>query len=87
LSKSIDNIFVDSTIVSSRSASSTINGLSDHDAQYLMIKNIAAADSLEHLKQRIRKIDNETISSFVKNTMILTISLTHLLFAFYTYAV
>jgi hypothetical protein len=65
LSKSIDNTSVDSTRFSSSSASSIISGLSDHDALYLMIKNIAAADNLEHLKQRIRKIDNETIMLFI----------------------
>jgi hypothetical protein len=40
-----------------------INGLSDHDAQYLMINNIAAAGNLIPLKQRTRKV-NETIMHF-----------------------
>jgi hypothetical protein len=38
-----DNIFVDSIRFSSSSTSPIINGLSDHDAQYLMINNTAAA--------------------------------------------
>jgi hypothetical protein len=43
---------------SSSSASPIVNGLSDHDAQYLMITNIAAAGSLIPLKQRTRKVNN-----------------------------
>jgi hypothetical protein len=41
-----DNIFVDSIRFSSSSTSPIINGLSDHDAQYLMINNIATACNL-----------------------------------------
>jgi hypothetical protein len=57
-------MFVNSTRFSSSSASSIINHLSDHDAQYLMINNIAAADSLIFLKKIRRKINNETIMQF-----------------------
>jgi hypothetical protein len=60
----IDNIFVDSIRFSSSSTSPVINGLSDHDAQYLMINNIAAASNLIPLKQRTRKVNNETIVQF-----------------------
>jgi hypothetical protein len=60
----IDNIFVDSIRFSSSSTSPIINGLSDHDAQYLMINNIAAATNLIPLKQRTRKVNNETIMQF-----------------------
>jgi hypothetical protein len=42
----IGNIFVDSIRFTSSSTSPIINGLSDHDAQYLMINNIAAAGNL-----------------------------------------
>jgi hypothetical protein len=52
---------VDSTRFTSSSTSSIINGLSDHDAQYLMINNIAAANNLITLKQRTRMINNKTI--------------------------
>jgi hypothetical protein len=84
----IDNIFVDCIRFSSSSTSPIINGLSDHDAQYILINNIAAAGNLIPLKQRTRKVSNETITQFqlllksetresVFKTMIPTISLTH----------
>jgi hypothetical protein len=84
-STAIDNIFVDSIRFSS---SPIINGLSDHDAQYPMINNIAAAGYLIPLKQRTRKVNNETIMQFqfllksetwesVFKTMIPTKNLTH----------
>jgi endonuclease/exonuclease/phosphatase family metal-dependent hydrolase len=38
----IDNIFVDSTSLKSSSTSVIINGLSDHDGQFITINNIAA---------------------------------------------
>jgi hypothetical protein len=75
--------------VSSSSTSPVIiNGLSDHDAQYLMINNISAASNFIPLKQRTRKVNNETIMQFhlllksetwesVQKTVIPTISLTH----------
>jgi hypothetical protein len=63
-STTIDNIFVDSIGFSSSSTSPIINGLSDHDAQYLMINNIAAASNLISLKQRTRKVNNKTIMQF-----------------------
>jgi hypothetical protein len=56
-----DNIFVDSIRFSSSSTSPIINGLSDHEAQYL---NIATAGNLIPLKQRTRKVNNETIMQF-----------------------
>jgi hypothetical protein len=60
----IDNIFVDNIRFSSTSTSPIINGLSDHDAQYLIINNIAATTNLIPLKQRKRKVNNETIMQF-----------------------
>jgi hypothetical protein len=33
----------------------TVNGLSDHDAQYLMMNNIFVVDNFAHQKQRTRK--------------------------------
>jgi hypothetical protein len=59
-----DNIFVDSITFSSTSTSPIINGLTDHDAQYLMINNIAATTNLIPLKQRKRKVNNDTIMEF-----------------------
>jgi hypothetical protein len=55
-STATDNMFFDSTRFSSSSTSSIVNGLSDHDAQYLMNNNIAAAGKLMPLKQRTIKI-------------------------------
>jgi hypothetical protein len=63
-STAIDNNFVDSIRFSSSSTSPIINGLSDHDAQYLMINNIAAAANLIPLKQRTRRVNNERIMQF-----------------------
>jgi hypothetical protein len=54
----IDNIFVDCIRFSSRSTSTIINGLLDHNAQHLMIDNIAAAGNLMSLKHRTRKVNN-----------------------------
>jgi hypothetical protein len=63
-STAIDNIFVDSIRFSSSSTSPIINGLSEHDAQNLMINNTAAASNLIPLNQRARKVNNETIMQF-----------------------
>jgi hypothetical protein len=63
-STAINNIFVDITRFSSSSTSSIINDLSDHDAQYLMMNNLAVAGKFIHQKQRIRKINSESIMQF-----------------------
>ncbi|PNF25679.1 hypothetical protein B7P43_G16270, partial [Cryptotermes secundus] len=63
-STSIDNIFVDVTRFSSSSTSPIINGLSDHDAQFLVMDNLAVAGNFIHQKQRIRKINSESIKQF-----------------------
>jgi hypothetical protein len=63
-SAAIDNVFADTTRFSSSSTSCIVNGLSDHDAQYLTINSIAAADNLISLKQRTRTINNETVMQF-----------------------
>jgi hypothetical protein len=60
----VDNIFVDSIRLSPSSVSPIINGLSGHDAQLLTINNIASAVNLIPLKQRTRKINNDTIMQF-----------------------
>jgi hypothetical protein len=64
LSAAIDNIFVDNIRFISCSTTPIINGLSDHDAQYLMINNTVSAGNLKRLKQRKRKVNNETIMQF-----------------------
>jgi len=56
-STTIDNIFVDITCP-------IINGLSDHDAQFLTVNNIAPATNIVHLKQGTRERNNESIIQF-----------------------
>lgn len=51
-STATDNIFVGSLRFSSSSTSPIINGLSDHDAQYIVINNIAAGGNLIPLKKK-----------------------------------
>jgi len=58
------NIFVDNSRINLSSISSIINGLSDHYAQILTIKNVYATTNKFPLKQRIRLIGNETIMNF-----------------------
>jgi hypothetical protein len=41
-----------------------VNGLSDHDAQFLPVNNIIAEVNSTPLKQRTRKINSETIAQF-----------------------
>jgi hypothetical protein len=60
----VDNIFVDNSRMNLSSISPIINGLSDHDAQILTIKNVYATTNKFPLKQRIKLIDNETIMNF-----------------------
>jgi hypothetical protein len=43
-----------------------VNGLSDHDAQFLTISNIATEVNLTPLKQRTRKINNKTTARFLR---------------------
>jgi hypothetical protein len=54
-STAIDNIFVDSIRFSSSSTSPIINGVSDHDSQYLMINNIAAASNFNTFEVENKK--------------------------------
>jgi ribosomal protein L33 len=63
-STTIDNTFVDKSRINLSSISPIINGLSDHDAQILTVKNIYATLNKFPLKQRTRLTDNETIMNF-----------------------
>jgi hypothetical protein len=60
----IDNTFVDSTSLSSSCASPRVNGLSDHDAQFLTVNNITEKVNLIHWKHGTRKLNNKTIADF-----------------------
>jgi hypothetical protein len=59
----IDNIFIDNARLNPSYISPIINGLSDHDAQFLTISNIAMED-LAPSKWRTRIINNETTAQF-----------------------
>jgi hypothetical protein len=68
----IDNIFIDSARLSSSCTSPIVNGLSDHNAQLLTVNNITTKVNVMPLKQRTRKLINETIAQFqhqLKNEM------------------
>jgi len=55
------DIFVDITSLSVSFTCPIINGLSDHDAQFLTVNSIAPATNTVHLKQRTREINKERI--------------------------
>jgi hypothetical protein len=60
----IDNIFVDNYRVNSFTISSIVNGLSDHDAQYLILKNVYIKSNITPTKYRTGLINNNTIKTF-----------------------
>jgi hypothetical protein len=55
---------VDNCKLKLASTSPIINGLSDHDAQILIIKNIYVTTNKVASKQKNRPINNETIMNF-----------------------
>jgi hypothetical protein len=57
-------MFIDRTRLSSSCTSSVINGLSAHDAQLYTENIIISEVNLAPLKQKARKINNETIAHF-----------------------
>jgi hypothetical protein len=59
-----DIIITYSTRSSSSCTSPTINGISDHDAQFLTVNNITTKVNLMPLKYRTTKINNETTAQF-----------------------
>jgi hypothetical protein len=64
LSTAIDNIFVDNSRVNLSSVSPIINGLPDHEAQILRIKNILGTINKFPLKLRTILIENKSIMIF-----------------------
>jgi hypothetical protein len=56
---------VDNSRINLPSISPIINGLSDHSAQILKIKNKYATTNKYPWKQQTRVIDNETITDFL----------------------
>lgn len=60
----IDNIFVENSRINLSSVSPILNGLSDHNAEILTIKNIYSTINKFPLIQRTRLRDKETIMNF-----------------------
>jgi hypothetical protein len=60
----LGNIFIDIARLGSFCTSPIVNGLSGHDAQYLTVDNVTTKEDLIPLKQKIRKINKETIAQF-----------------------
>jgi hypothetical protein len=63
-SSTTTDIFIDSPRLGSFRTSPIVNSLSDHDAQFLTVHNITTKKNLIPLKQKIRKINKETIAQF-----------------------
>lgn len=51
-------------MLGSSSTSSIVNGLSDHDAQFITINNIAPANNTLLLSHTAKQINNEAIIEF-----------------------
>jgi len=60
----IDNIFVKNSTINLSSVSPILNGLSDHNAEILTIKNVYSTINKFPLIQRTRLRDKETIMNF-----------------------
>ena len=60
----IDNIFIDNNRLNSSYTTALINGLSDHDAQFLAINNTYVARNKMPFKQKIRAINGYTLTNF-----------------------
>jgi hypothetical protein len=60
----IVNIFIDCARLNSPYTAPIINGLSDHDAQFLMINDMNTVINLAPFRWKLRKINNETIAQF-----------------------
>jgi hypothetical protein len=57
----IDNIFIDSARLNYSYTAPIINGLSDHDTQFLTISYINTEINLAPFNWRLRQINNETL--------------------------
>jgi ribosomal protein L33 len=63
----IDNIFMDNARINSFKVTPLINGLSDHDAQCLVINNIFNLDKQTIHRVKFRLINKDTIQNFLDN--------------------
>jgi hypothetical protein len=64
-STATDNAFIDSSRKYHISIEPVINGLSDHEAQLLVIKNIESIFNYHNYRKQIRLINNDTIIEFI----------------------
>jgi hypothetical protein len=60
----IDNIFIDNTRLHSVTVSPIINGLSDHDTQYLILKTVLSRNKSSGFPSKTRVICRNSVSSF-----------------------
>jgi hypothetical protein len=60
----IDNIFIDNTSLNSGILSPIINGLSDHDAQYLILKKVFSRNKSSGFPRKTRLICRNSVSNF-----------------------
>jgi hypothetical protein len=63
-STAVDIIFIDSARLNSSYTAPIINGLSDHDAQFLTIIDVNTKLNLAPFKWKLGKISNETSARF-----------------------
>jgi hypothetical protein len=63
----IDNIFIDSSRLEHISIKPEINGLSEHDVQLLVIKNINPIPNFHNYKKVTRVVNDVTINEFIRN--------------------
>jgi hypothetical protein len=64
-STAIDNVFMDSSRKEHISIEPVINGLSDHDAQLLVIKNIESISNYHNYRKQTRLINKDTVKEFI----------------------
>jgi hypothetical protein len=64
-STAIDNVFIDSSRKEHISIEMVINGLSDHDAQLLVIKNIESISNYHDCRKRTRLTSKDTVKEFI----------------------
>jgi hypothetical protein len=64
-SSAIDNVFIDSSRKEHISIEPVINGLSDHDAQLLFIKNIESISSYRNYRKGTRLIKRDTVKELI----------------------
>jgi hypothetical protein len=64
-STATDNVFIDSSRKEHISIEPVINGLSDHDAQLLVIKNIESISNYHNYRKRTRLINKDTVKEFI----------------------